>query len=425
MNVKTCFLLLLLSAPATVLALDSEAERFVRLALELGQYDADYVDAYLGPPEWAEVAKREPRSKTELATAIAQLLADLGQISPADGEQLRRHRALYRNVRAMDVRMRMALGEKFSFAEEARLIYDVELPAYDFAEFDRLLEEIAGLFPGEGDLAERVDQFRDSLAIPEQQRNAVVERAIEECRKRTARHVVLPESENFRLEYVTGKSWGAYNWYEGNNTSLLMVNVDFPVKVDSVIRTGCHEGYPGHHVWNVLVENRLLKQNGWIEFAVFPLFSPYALIAEGSANYGVQLAFPDGQKNEFERNVLFPLAAIDPEKSAVLDRLEHFTRRLNHALTATAQHFLDGEISREAAIEQRRKYGLSSRARAEQSVRFIEQYRSYVLNYNLGEDIVEVYVERQAEDPGGRWRAFERMLTDLVSASDMVEASAR
>jgi hypothetical protein len=409
--------LLFTTAPAC--ALDGKAERYVKLSLELGQYDPDYVDAYLGPPEWAEDAKAKPRSKVDLAAAISELLAELKQFSPTEDEQVRRHQALYRNVRAMDARIRMSLNETFTFAEEARLIYDTELPAYDFSDIDRALEEIAVLFPGDGDLAKRVDSFRDSLAIPEEYRDAVVDRAISECRRRTAEHISLPDSEGFKLEYVTGKSWSGYNWYQGENISLMMLNVDFPVKIVSVVSLGCHEGYPGHHVWNVLVENRLLKEKGWIEFAVFPLFSPYALIAEGSGNYGVHLAFPDKEKIVFEREVLFPLARIDPEKAVILKRLDQLTKQLSHSVTATAQLYLDGDISREKAIEQRRKYGLSSPERAEQSVRFIEQYRSYVLNYNLGQDIVKTYIESQSNDPDSRWDAFERMLTELLFASDL------
>lgn len=412
--------LILTTVPA--FALDEEAERYVKLALELREYDPDYVDAYLGPPEWAEDARREPRTKKELAAAISELLADLKQFSPTHGEQSHRHRALYRNVRAMDVRIRMSLNEHFSFAEEARLIYDVELPEYDFSEFDRHLGNIAALFPGDGDLAERVDRFRDGLSIPQEHRNTVVDRAISECKTRTLRHITLPGSEGFKLEYVTGKTWTGYNWYQGENISLMMVNVDFPVKVSSVVGLGCHEGYPGHHVWNVLVENQLLKKNGWIEFSVFPLFSPYALIAEGSAEYGVDLAFPGNERIEFEREVLFPLAELNPEKAIILDKLNKLIKGLGHATTATAQLYLDGEITREEAIEQRRKYGLVSSERAEQSVSFIEQYRSYVLNYNLGQDIVKTYIENQSDDPESRWDIFERMLTELSSASDFVSS---
>ena len=407
--------------PASAFALDQEAERFVRLGLELGQYDPDYVDAYLGPNEWAETAKENLRSRDELADAISSLLSDLKEFSPTDSELMTRHGALLRNVQAMDTRIRMVNGETFSFAEEARLIYDATLPDYDFSEFDHALDEIEKLIPGEGDLAERVDAFRNSLVIPEEDLNDIFNLALEECKNRSSKHIKLPANEHFTLEYVNGKSWSGYNWYQGENESLMQINLDFPVKIDRALQLGCHEGYPGHHVWNVLVENKLLKEKGWIEYSIFPLFSPQALIGEGSANYGVDLAFPNDEKIRYERDILFPLAGLDPEKASTLDSLNKLTKRLSHATTATAQVYLDGKISREEAIEQRRKYSLTSRDRAEQSVRFIEQYRSYVLNYNFGKDIVKEYIEKQGGDPRSRWQAFERMLTGLPSVSAMTE----
>jgi len=403
------------------ISLDKVAEAYVRLALELGEYDKDYVDAYLGPKQWAENAKQELRSKPELAKAIAALLQKLKQVSPADKDMALRHKALVRNVRAMDVRIRMSNGEKFSFTEEARLIYDAILPDYDFKTFDQALAEINQLIPGEGELSGRVDAFRNTFSIPESKVKSVVNRAIAECRKRSTKFITLPETENFELEYVTNKNWSGYNWYQGKNISLMQINQDFPMKIDRAIGLGCHEGYPGHHVWNVLVENHLLKDKGWIEFSIFPLFSPYALIAEGSANYGVELAFPADEKVNFEQQILYPLAELDPEKAILLDRLNELTQQLSHASTATAQLYLDGMISREQAIEQRRKYGLTSKERAEQSLRFIEQYRAYVLNYNFGKDIVSNYISKQGDLADSRWQAFERMLTELSTASDMTD----
>ena len=407
------------AAPA--FALDEEAERYVKLALQLGEYDPDYVDAYLGPEEWARSARKNLKSKTELSAEIAALLSDLREMSPDDPDTINRHRALLKNARAMDTRMRMVNGETFTFAEEARLIYDVELPEFDFTEFDRAREEIEKLLPGEGDVSDRIAAFRDSLVIREEARDEVLNTAINECRRRSAQYISLPSSERFTLEFVTDRSWTGYNWYQGDNESLMQFNLDFPTKVSSAIGLGCHEGYPGHHVWNVLVENRLLNEKGWIEFYVFPLFSPGALIGEGSANFGVDLAFPGSEKTDYERNVLFPMAGVDPDKVATLEALDELSNRLSFAQMATAQLYLDGDISREEAIEMRRKYGLSSRARAEQSVRFIEQYRSYVLNYSLGQDIVKAYVERHGDDLASRWKAFERMLTELHFASDMMD----
>ena len=39
------------------------------------------------------------------------------------------------------------------------------------------------------------------------------------------------------------------------------------------------------------------------------------------------------------------------------------------------------------------RYALMSPARAEQRTRFFDDYRSYVINYNLGKDLVRQYIE--------------------------------
>ncbi|MGZ8867858.1 MAG: hypothetical protein ACXW2P_05905, partial [Thermoanaerobaculia bacterium] len=56
--------------------------------------------------------------------------------------------------------------------------------------------------------------------------------------------------------------------------------------------------------------------------------------------------------------------------------------------------------------------GLYSPERAKQRVRFMDQYRSYVINYNLGKDLVRQHVQRAGgNDPAKRWEAFEQLLS--------------
>ena len=62
----------------------------------------------------------------------------------------------------------------------------------------------------------------------------------------------------------------------------------------------------------MLLEKNLVRDRGWKEFTVYPLFSPQSLIAEGSANYGVDVAFPRDERVAFEKRELFPLAGINP-----------------------------------------------------------------------------------------------------------------
>jgi hypothetical protein len=59
------------------------------------------------------------------------------------------------------------------------------------------------------------------------------------------------------------------------------------------------------------------------------------------------------------------------------------------------------------------KYALYTPDRAEQRIRFVDRYRSYVINYNWGQDLVRQYVERQGgtpDNPQKRWEIFEDLL---------------
>ena len=403
-------------------SLNAIAESFVKLALAAGEHDPAFVDAYHGPAEWAEAAKEQQRPLDALEQDAQGLLISIRR---ANGDEPGvRGAMLEKLVVAALTRIQMTKGDEFSFNEETRLLYDAVAPDYDIAEFDAILEDIDALIPGEGPLNERVDAFRNSLAIPEDKLESVFDAAIAECRKRTLAHYDLPENERFRTEYVTDQPWSGYNWYQGDHESLIQVNTDFPIIIDRAVDLGCHEGYPGHHTWNVMLERDLLNGNGWIEYSVYPLFSPLSITAEGSANYGIELAFPGDEKIAFERDVLFPMAELDPDKAATLEELNELRRNLSHARNHIAREYLEGRIDRETAIDMMAKYRLESRERAEQGVRFVETYRGYVLNYNLGRDIVEGYIERNSGEAGGRWEAFETLLTTPLSASDLQAAGA-
>ena len=91
---------------------------------------------------------------------------------------------------------------------------------------------------------------------------------------------------------------------------MIQVNTDLPITIDRAIDLACHEGYPGHHVYNASLEKALVRDRGWPEFSVYALFSPQSLVAEGSANHGVAVAFPGAERVAFERATLFPLATV-------------------------------------------------------------------------------------------------------------------
>ena len=216
----------LASFAGETVTVDLIAERFVKLALDIGQHDLDFVDAYHGPEEWAAEAKNAKRDLQTLEHEARTLINALSGLEGATDQP--RGAMLSKNLVAALTRVRMARGETFSFDEETQLLYDATVPNYDPAVFDQALSVIGSLMPGEGPLNRRVDDFRASLAIPEDKLDAVFTRALEECRARTLKHYTLPDTEQFQLGYVRDKPWSGYNWYQGGFESLIEINTDLP-----------------------------------------------------------------------------------------------------------------------------------------------------------------------------------------------------
>lgn len=394
------------------------AEGYVKLALALGQHDADAVDAYYGPPEWQSAAQAAgKRPLPELQAEAASLAERLAAHPPAAGaEELLhlRHAYLTAQLTAIAARLDHLAGVRRSFDEESRLLYGVVAPTFGEDHFQEVLDRLAAVLPGDGPLGERHEAFQRRFHIPRERLDDVFTAALDECRRRTARHIALPAGEDFSIAYVTGKSWSAYNWYQGNFKSRIEVNTDLPLGIDRALDLACHEGYPGHHVYNLLLEDQLVKGRGWVEYAVYPLFSPQSLIAEGTANFGIEVAFPGAERVRFESGVLFPKAGLDPAEAERFYAVQKLQRQLSYAGNEAARRYLDGKISRDEAVAWLQRYALNTRERAEQRLRFIEQYRSYLINYNFGLDLVTAYVEKRggtADHPEARWRELERLIS--------------
>jgi hypothetical protein len=390
------------------------SEKYVRLVLALGLHDRDYVDAYYGPEAWHREVEAEKPGLDTIAARAAALRDELAR-TPAEHDELSRlrHQSLERQVSSLAARVRMLGGERLTFDDESRALYDAVAPAYPESHFQEILDRLERRFPGSGPLVDRYETFRRGFVIPADKVDAVFTRAIQGCRERTLKHITLPADEQFALEYVTNKSWSGYNWYKGGFHSLIQINTDLPIYIDRAIDLACHEGYPGHHVYNALLEKHLVRDRGWMEFMVYPLFSPQSLIAEGTANFGIEVAFPGRERIDFERTALFPIAGLDPSTAAAYYETQELIDRLSYAGNEAARRYLNGAIDRDAAATWLEKYALMAPARAAQRVRFFDQYRSYVINYNLGKDMVRRYIESRGgtpDRPERRWQEFERLL---------------
>lgn len=398
--------------------LNQLAEKYVRLGLFIGQYDADFVDAYYGPDSLKPVTKPAVFPKDSLRNAITSMITELESVIKTDDSSALRARWMSGQLKAFDRRIRIFSGELGSFDEESSDLFGVKAPEFNAAHYQRLIDSLDKILPGKGNVQERFQSLAAKFIIPKSKLDTVFKTAIAEARKRTLAHYQLPSTEKFSLGYVTNKSWSGYNWYKGEYTSEIQINTDIDIFIERAIDVGSHESYPGHHVYNMLLEKNLYRDKGWVEISLYPLFSPQSFIAEGSANYGIDLAFPDNDKIRFAKNIILPLAGLPASDVELYFTALAIRGQLNYARNEAARGLVNGSMTEEQALDWLQKYCLYNRETAQKSIAFIKKYRSYVINYNYGQDVVRKYIEKS--DAGKRWDKFAYLLSNPVLPNDLI-----
>ncbi|CDG83618.1 hypothetical protein [Janthinobacterium agaricidamnosum] len=392
------------------------AEHYVKLVLALGQHDAMYVDAYYGPAQLQQDAIEQQLDLVSIRRQAGAALQQLSRHRPADTEEQWRMLVLDKQLHAMQARVDMLNGQVFPFDQETTLLYDAVSPHHERAYYEQLVGEIDQLLAGPGPLTERLQAFRRHFVIPPDKLQAVMDAAIRAGRERTLHYIDLPPEENFVLEFVTDKPWSGYNWYKGNYQSVIQINTDLPIYIERAVDLGCHEGYPGHHVFNVLLEQALVRNKNWVEYSVYPLFSPQSLIAEGTANYGIELTFNDAERLVFEQEVLYPLAGLDGRLAEKYARLNQLLAKLSYADNDAAMLYLNGTLTPQETIDWLIDVRLYPAEKAPQRLKFYDALRGYIINYNLGQDMVHDYIVRQTTETDPllvrrqQWQLFKQLM---------------
>jgi hypothetical protein len=407
---------------------DNLAESYVRLGLTIGQYDSDFVDAYYGPDSLKTNIKKDSSfPKDSLLSAVYNLQKECKKYTDSnESNDTVRSRATWmsRQLNAFAERIKIFSGNFSSFNEESKQLFSVEPPVYTEDHFRALVGKLDSLLPGKGTIPERMQALSKKFIIPKSKVDTVFKTAIEEARKRTRARYAMPANESFILEYVNNKPWSGYNWYKGNYQSVIQINLDLPILIDRAIDLACHEGYPGHHVYNMLLEKNLYRDKGWVEISLYPLYSPQSLIAEGSANYGIELAFPGNEAAAFARRSLIPLAGLDSSQVELYFRTISLKSQLNYARNEAARGLLNGTMNEKEAMRWLTEYSLMSNELAAKSISFIRKHRTYVICYNYGQDLVRNYIESKGGEPSNpdkRWELFGWLLSNPVTPVDLLE----
>ena len=389
-------------------------ERYVRLGLALGRHLDGLVDAYYGPPAWkAEAEAGPPHPLPALVADAARLVADLD--GGADPEVAGRRRAWLR-AQAVGLHTvgRSLAGEAVPYLDEVEASYGVRPgPVAEDAlvAAHRRLDEA---LPGTGTLRDRVIAWREAHTVPPEQLEGAIRSLAEDFGERTRRAFGLPDGEHVDWVLEADKPWSGFNYYRGDLTSTVAINVDLPVQSLVLGHLVAHEAYPGHHTEHCRKEVGLVRQRGHLEEAIFLVGTPQCLLAEGLADVALEALLGEG----FE-SVLAPhfaslgLRYDADEAAAVRGALASVSKaRGNLALMLHDEGRPHDEVRDWAE-----RWLLLPRVRAEKQLAFISDptWRAYIFCYTEGVELCRAFV---AGDPA----RFERLLTEQLVPADLAVA---
>jgi hypothetical protein len=397
-------------------------QAYLRLSLALGEHDVDSLDYYAGPPQLVAAVHAQTPTLEAIHAQVEALEMQLAALCAQGRMAADRCTQLQAQVSADAARARMLEGRFLPFDAESRALFDVVAPtdtAAQAAARAQVRVSIARLLgqphADAAQLAQAIDRLEATQVVPEDKVAAVMQRALAVCRAATLEHLALPAEEHVDVVYVVHQPWSAYSRYLGHAHSRIELNVEFPLTVDRILELACHEGYPGHHVYNLMHDRLLVPSRP--ELAVQPTFSPLSFVSEAAASYAPELAMPYARRLQVEREVLAPLAGVDARQTERVVQLQSLLQQLDTAEPSIARQYLDGQLEYARAIAALEHEALMPHGEA--LLLYINEYRSYMLTYTVGHDRLRAWVQHDGSAPAAQWRRYQQLLTHSVTPREM------
>jgi hypothetical protein len=361
--------------------LDAIAEGYVRVALQLAQHDPGLIEDWRGPASWRP-GPRQPVAP--LLQQIETLQRELREHSdPASAD---RRGYLAAQLASLQFSAQRLLGQSGTFDHEAEKAFGRKPSPAPGTPLEAGRAALARELPGSGALVERYAAFKKSQTVDPSKAEPLMNAALAACRAATAPSLPLPDGEAVELAFVDDSPWDAFAHYLGGHRTKITFNRRAAVDVSRVLRLACHEGYPGHHVQFMLIDDELVSRRGWREFELVPAFGRHLLVTEGAAEAGAEMALPIHSRIAVYRDVLLPIAGLPPQDAARIARVEQLVWSLEPAAIEIIRGYLDHTLTHDAAIDRLRNEALT--LEPETLLAFAERRRTRVLAYPEGREAI-------------------------------------
>ena len=274
-------------------------------------------------------------------------------------------------------------------------IHPERIPESQFEQGLALLDEA---LPGDGSLPDRLQNWRNRYQLAQEKSGLLLnfmQRAAAEALRRTQTFVNLPVDEDIEMQTVSDKVYMGENWYLGNYRSRVELNTDLPTDLNGLLDFMCHEGYPGHHTEFVLKEQRLYRERGYLEQAIFPIVSPQSVISEGIATSACEMLFSPEEAEQWLAEHMYPEAGIEPDAIDIA-KLSKALELVEYPVGGNAAFLLHEGRSDDEVMQYLIKYSLLHDEEALKYLEFLKVpfQQAYIFTYFYGRQLMKPWLQR-------------------------------
>jgi hypothetical protein len=267
-------------------------EDYLKLLGQIGNFTKEVtgvsiVDAYFGP---RNLAPEKAKGHLTLEKLLMNLDTLIGKAREIDDE-LRRI-AITSDLESLKVVVKWLSGEDIPYTRLIEGIFSITPHKFGQGEIrkaQQIVGDVCASLPG-SDVSEKILKWEEESKISGETLKKLIDTEIVELTREIEglfdKHVFahLPtkvENKGVIYKTVRDEPWGAYNYYQGNYTSINAINIDRPIKKHWLIGGLCHE-YE-HHVANLFRE-KYYRENKLLDLAALVYHTKECVIGEGTAN---------------------------------------------------------------------------------------------------------------------------------------------
>ncbi|UCC21039.1 MAG: hypothetical protein JSV62_07105 [Promethearchaeota archaeon] len=292
--------------------LDDFTKCYLCLGLRINQHINGYVEHYYGPSEFKDLIKAEGKvSPIKLIQDCKNLICQLKE----QGFEEKRQRFLEKTLVGIQTILRILNGEKIPYLEQVEKLFDFKPRLQNDNFFFDLTSQAEKIYKGDGNLSNRIKNYAQRRIVPPKNIKILMLKAINIAKKRTIELFpdLLPLNEKVILNEVKDKSWPMYNWYLGNYTSKIDINISTIYYWTSLLNFACHEGYPGHHMESAVRDLLLFHNKGYFETSILMIYTPEMVIHEGLGELAERILFNPSESNKILLDEFCPNPSIEDD----------------------------------------------------------------------------------------------------------------